>query len=218
MLHLIARYEKARSSLDVMPDTLGVTANQDETGLSLSRRVSETTRDLFDTGSEAIRSLDRSVRDESPETIGTLMREIDRAFDAFDLMAVSHGWHGVRGINAETEQLDLSRRMVSGARDLACFVGEVLAAEIGQPAITANALRLPSAWARDMLGLPGFDSARSILHFTSDPETFGDLSGNTVGYLGRAHPLVLRAISHGSRLAGSGFRGAGRPSQSSADV
>ncbi|MGD0431835.1 MAG: helicase-related protein, partial [Acetobacteraceae bacterium] len=111
LLHLIAKYEKARSSLDVMPDTLGVTALSDDYETGLTGRLSEDPYDLFKTDSETIRTLDQVVLDSSPDTVAELMREIDRAFDAFDLMAVCHGWHGVHGINAELEQLTRAEQL-----------------------------------------------------------------------------------------------------------
>ena len=162
LLHLIAKYEKARSSLDVMPDTLGVTARSDDYETGLTGRLSEDPYDLFKTDSEAIRTLDRAVLDSSPDTVAELMREIDRAFDAFDLMAVCHGWHGVHGLNAELEQLiraEQLRDKSAAAEDLADFVGLVAEAETGEPVTTQNEIRLPPNWVRGLDGLPGFDSA-----------------------------------------------------------
>ena len=41
---------------------------------------------------------------------------------------------------------------------------------------------------------------RGTLRFTRDFETCRDSTGRELGFLGRAHPLVLRAIRHGCRL------------------
>ena len=132
LLHLIAKYEKARSSLDVMPDTLGITASPEDYATSLTGGLSEDPADLFEDETQVLRSLDRAMGDVNPETVGDLMREIDRAFDAFDLMAVSHGWYGVRGVNAGMDQIiDAQSLQNSGncSEDLTDFVGAVIAAE-----------------------------------------------------------------------------------------
>ena len=206
LLHLIAKYEKARSSLDVMPDTLGVTAGPDDYGGSLTGGLSEDPGDLFQSQPGVIRTLDRAVGDVSPQTVADLMREIDRAFAAFDLMAVHHGWYAARGFNADMDQItgaEEVRRNADGEADLADFVGAVIEAETGTPAIGPNKIMLPIDWSRGLDGLPGFDPAAGVLHFTRDHETWRDAAGRNVGFFGRAHPLVLRAIRHGCRLPGA---------------
>ena len=203
LLHLIAKYEKARSSLDVMPDTLGVTATPGDYGAPLTGGLSEDPDDLFETETDVIRTLDRAVGDVDPDTVAELMREIDRAFDAFDLMAVCHGWYGVRGLNAGMEQIDQAdrRRHVSKRdEDLADFIGAVIEAETNVPALTPNEVRLPVSWVHGLDGLPGFDSTAGVLRFTRDLETYRDSTGRDTGFFGRAHPLVLRAIRHGCQL------------------
>jgi hypothetical protein len=191
LLHLIGKYEKARSSLDVMPDTLGVTALPGDYEAGLTGGLSEDPYDLFKADSDTIRTLDRAAGDSSPDTVANLMREIDRAFDAFDLMAVCHGWHGVQGSNAEMGQLRYDREP---AEDLADFVAAVAAEETGEAPTTHHEIRLPANWAYGLDGTPGFDSARCVLRFTRHFETFRDKTGRDVAYLGRAHPVVLRAI------------------------
>jgi ERCC4-related helicase len=203
LLHLIAKYEKARASLDVMPDTLGVTA---EHGTSLMGELSEDPDDLFKPGPDAIRTLDRAVADSSPETVAELMREIDRAFDAFELISVAHGWYGARGINAGTEQLiqaDHGRAVSERSEDLARFVGAVVAAETNESATAQDEILLPMTWMHGLEGLPGIDSGAGVFRFTRDFQTERDPSGRDLGFLGRAHPLVLRAIRHGCRLPGA---------------
>jgi Type III restriction enzyme, res subunit/Helicase conserved C-terminal domain len=199
LLHLIGKYERARSSLDVMPDTLGVTALPADYDAGLTGGLSEDPYDLFKADGATIQTLDRAVGDSSPETIAELMREIDRAYDAFDLMAVSHGWHAASGLNAE-EHLPA---VPAESFDLADFVADVAEAETGQTSTTQDEIRLPASWAHGLDGLPGFDAARCVMRFTRNPETWRDHEGRDLGYLGRAHPLVLRAIRHGCGLNGA---------------
>jgi hypothetical protein len=200
LLHLIAKYEKARSSLDVMPNTLGVTAGPDDYQATLTRGLAEDPGDLFRTGATAIRSLDRVVADTSPETVAELMREIDRAFDAFDLMAVNHGWYGPRESDSGMET---PVPPTKDADDLPDFIAAVVQAETNNPAIVGDTLRLPDRWMYGLDGLPGIDTDNHLIRFTRDPEAWRDRSGNGVAFFGRAHPLVLRAIRHGLALGGA---------------
>ena len=206
LLHLIAKYEKARSSLDVMPDTLGVTAGADDYGERLTSGLSEDPGDLFQPDAGVIRTLDRAVGDADPQTVADLIREIDRAFAAFDLMAVHHGWYAARGLNAELDQISLAedaRRNAKGGEDLTSFVGAVIESETGKPAISSDRIELPTNWTSGLDGLPGFESGANLLHFTRDCESWRDTAGRNIGFLGRAHPLVLRAIRHGCRVPGT---------------
>ncbi len=206
LLRLIAKYEKARSSLDVMPDTLGVTADPAAFEVPLTGRLSEDSDDLFKAGPEMIRTLDRAAGESNPGSIVDLMREIDRAFDSFDLMAVCHGWYAAGGLNAGPEQLaqaDRSRRTSAHCEDLPAFVGAVIAAETSETALTQNEIRLPANWMQDLDGLPGFDRYSGVLRFTRDVDSYRDPIGRVVGFLGCAHPLTLRAIRHGCRLQGT---------------
>lgn len=186
LLHLIVKYEKARAALDVMPDTLGVTAGNHQA--TLIGGLSERPADLFEDDSNTIRTLDRAVVDTNPETLAALLRDIDRAFDGFERMAVSHGW---RGFNAG---MTPPRNVVAAPRDsedLAGFTSAVIAADTGLPPIRPNELRAPGHWLDGLQGLPGIHSATETVRFTRDPMIDGP-----VAFLGRAHPLVMRAIRH----------------------
>lgn len=206
LLHLIAKYEKARAALDVMPDTMGVTAAADDYATPLIGGVSEDPADLFAAGPDAIRTLDRAVSDIAPDTVAELLRDIDRAYSAFDLMAVSHGWHGAHGLNAGVDQIvraDRARGPANDSEDFSGFIGAVIAAEIGAPEMTDAEIHLPERWTHSLDGLPGFDAAASVMRFTRDPDIWHDAAGRALGLFGRAHPLVSRAIRHGCRLPGA---------------
>jgi superfamily II DNA or RNA helicase len=206
LLHLIAKYERARATLDVMPDTLGVTAEPLHYDGTLIARVSEPREDLFRPRDGAIRSFDQSAEDASPATVHSFIREVDRAFDSFDLMAVCHGWHGTRGFNSGPASLvgaEQSLLTSSAAEDLTDFVAAVVEMETNQPATCGNQIRLPADWLRGLEDLQGVDPVAGTMRFVRDPEIWHDSGGRPVGFLGRAHPLVTRAIRRGCRLPGA---------------
>ncbi|MSP01926.1 MAG: hypothetical protein EXR07_12880 [Acetobacteraceae bacterium] len=199
LLHLISKYEKARASLDVMPDTLGVTAHAGDFGGPLIGGLSEDPSDMFNMDDGQIRTVGRAVEDIQPETVSELMREIDRAFDSFDLMAVAHGWHGARGINAGVTVMADPRFPL---HDIASFTGAVIAAETGQSACAEGEIRLPRSWCSGLEDMPGFDPVKAVLRVTGDADAFRDVDGRSTAFLGRAHPLVARAVRHGCQLRG----------------
>ncbi len=206
LLHLIAKYEKARSSLDVMPETLGMTASPDDYAASLMGGVSDEPGDLFKADAALVRTLDRAVGESQPETVAALMRDIDRAFDAFDLMAVSHGWHGARGLNAGIDRINDAEQRWSASdcvEDLPDFVSAVIEAETNERSSILGEISLPKNWVHGLDGLPGLDPPSGVFHFTRSLEVLGDAAGRGTGFLGRAHPLVLRAMRHGCRIPGA---------------
>ena len=63
LLRLIAKYEKARAHLTFMPDTLGVTADEEAWSTGLVAGFAERQAGLFDDEPTAIRTLDREAED-----------------------------------------------------------------------------------------------------------------------------------------------------------
>jgi hypothetical protein len=63
---------------------------------------------------------------------------------------------------------------------------------------------LPPGWSHGLEELPGYDSGTRLIRLTNDLELTRDAWGNTVGYLGRAHPLVRRAIERVRNLSFGG--------------
>jgi superfamily II DNA or RNA helicase len=190
LLRLIAKYEKARSCLSFMPNTLAVTAEPKSLAEPLMAGFAE---DLFSAMPRLVHSLDLAAEDGDSEAYRDLLREIDRAFQSFDHMAVRHGWMG-SGPPAEPPPVD-----AASAIDLPVFVASVLT-----PGPDGH--RVPAEWAADLDGLPGYDPARNTVRLTDDPARSRDERGRTLLYPGRAHPLTRRAIA----LARS--RGTGRVS------
>ena len=179
LLHLIAKYENARATLSFMPNTLGIGADPASLHEPLFAGVAE---DLFSAIPRLVHSLDLAAEDTDSDVYRELLREIDRAFQSFDHMAVRHGWlSGVEGLcpNAAETYDDI---------DLDAFIRSVLPAE-------SDGYRVPQSWMHDLDGLPGFDHATGFVRLTNDPARSRNPSGELLMYPGRSHPLTRRAIA-----------------------
>jgi superfamily II DNA or RNA helicase len=179
LLRLIAKYEKARACLSFMPNTLGVSADPAGLHEPLFGGLAE---DLFSSMPRLIHSLDLAAEDTDSQAYRDLLREIDRAFQSFDHMAVRHGWSsgGDRVGPAPVEQ--------DADIDLSAFIRSALTPE-------ADGFRVPHAWAQDLEGIPGFDRAAGLVRLTDDPKQMRDSCGRSLMYPGRPHPLTRRAIA-----------------------
>jgi superfamily II DNA or RNA helicase len=179
LLRLIAKYEKARACLSFMPNTLGVGADPASLHEPLFAGFAE---DLFSTMPRLIHSLDLAAEDTDSEAYRDLLREIDRAFQSFDQMAVRHGWlSGGEGRESMPAEAPASI-------DLVAFVRSALIPE-------SDGYRVPPAWQQDLDGLPGFDRASGLVRLTDDPEQMRDSQGRPLMFPGRSHPLTRRAIA-----------------------
>ncbi len=195
LLRLIAKYEKARACLSVMPNTLGAGADPASLREPLFGGLAE---DLFGGMPRLVHSLDLAAEDTNSESYRDLLREIDRAFQSFDRMAVRHGWL------AGGETASPSETGSAGEIDVPAFVASVLVPH-------RNGYRVPAGWEPDLTGLPGFDRVAGTVRLTPDPERLRDARGQDLLYPGRAHPLTRRAIAsvrtgrvgaaHGDRLS-----------------
>lgn len=199
LLRLIAKYEKARAHLDVMPETLGVTADQSEYDAGLVAGFAEKQAGLFDDEPSVIRTIDRVAEESGAGSYRDLLREIDRAFDGFDRSAVRHGWLG------EAVGDDASAHPHDSDIDLPAFVAAAIAAETGRRQASKAILHLPPDWLNDLDGLPGFHRADGILRLTRDASMFRDTKGHSLAYLGRVHPVVRRACASVLRGYEGGF-------------
>jgi hypothetical protein len=90
-----------------------------------------------------------------------------------------------------------------GNVDLPDFVTASVAAETGRRAASRGVIHLPADWAVGLDGLPGFDREHRLLRFTRDHARLRDSRARPLGFIGRAHPLVQRAITRLHRLAGA---------------
>jgi hypothetical protein len=211
LLRLIAKYEKARAHLTFMPDTLGVTADENAWSAGLVAGFAEHQAGLFDDEPSAIRTLDRVAEEANAGAYRDLLQEIDRAFDGFDRSAVRHGWLADRGLNADAAQIATASTarqrggVLLGEIDLPDFVAAAIAAETGRSPAGRGVLRLPADWLTGLDDLPGFDRERGEIRFTRKHDRLSDRHGRSLAVLGRAHPLVRRAISFVQRIAGAAW-------------
>jgi superfamily II DNA or RNA helicase len=206
LLRLIAKYEKARAQLTFMPDTLGVTADEGASNTGLIVGFAERQAQLFEHEPPSIRTLDHAAEEANAEAYRDLLQEIDRAFQGYDRSAVRHGWLADRGLNADAMLV----RAANAARqrgdaslgqvDLADFVSRAIEAETGDAGARANVLRLPAGWTTGLEDLPGYRAATRTLHVTRKRNRLRDGHGQQLAFLGRAHPVVRRAISSARRI------------------
>ncbi|HVC60599.1 MAG TPA: helicase-related protein [Acetobacteraceae bacterium] len=201
LLRLIAKYEKARACLAVMPDTLGATADEAAWSKGLVAGFAEDQAALFEDAAPAIRTLDQVAESSNAAAFRDLLHEIDRAFAGHERHAVRHGWLVEQGLNADLGQMagaDAARRRsdaLVGHIDLRDFVAAAIESETCIAAADPDRLRLPADWAAGLDDLPGYDAPTRTLRITRDRDRLRDAEGASLGFLGRAHPIVRRAIS-----------------------
>ncbi|MFL5256126.1 MAG: hypothetical protein ACJ8AI_25175 [Rhodopila sp.] len=195
LLHLISKYEKARACLSFMPDTLGgVAAPPGSLHEPLIAGFAERGPSLF--GAPLVQTLDLAAEDERSDAYRDLLREIDRAFQSFDRMAVRHGWL------SGGEAADAPETPVGAAIDLPVFVASVL------EAVEAE-FRVPESWRGELDGLSGFDATRGTVRLAFESAQDRDGQERPLLYPGRAHPLTRRAIG-AARMSPAGRVSAAR--------
>jgi superfamily II DNA or RNA helicase len=205
LLRLIAKYEKARACLAVMPDTLGVTADEAAWSKGLVAGFAEDQAALFEDEVPAIRTLDRVAEASNAAAFRDLLHEIDRAFAGHERHSVRHGWLVEQGLKADLNQMAAAGTArqrsdaLLGHIELADFVAATIEVETGAIAIDADRLQLPRDWTSGLDDLPGYDAQTNTLRITRDRDRLRDAHGESLAFLGRVHPLVQRAVSRARR-------------------
>ena len=154
LLRLIAKYEKARACLAVMPDTLGVTADEAAWSKGLVAGFAEDQAGLFEDDAPAIRTLDQVAEASNAAAFRDLLHEIDRAFAGHERHSARHGWLVEQGLNSDLGQMaaaDAARQRgdtLLGHIDLADFVAAAIASETGGAAVGSDRLQLPARLGR----------------------------------------------------------------------
>lgn len=202
LLRLITKHETARASLEVMPDTLGVTADTPRLGLvsGFAQRQAE----LFAPGVSAIRTIDRDAIDAGSNAYRALLRDVEHAYD--ERVALRYGWFPTQSaatLVAEMRQAEEAFADKGDRAELSRFVVEAIEADTGIVQSADGQLRLDDAWCAGLDGLPGFDAGSRCFCFTRDADVLQQ-GAQSVGFLGRAHPLVRRALQRMQVVNGDG--------------
>ncbi|HEU4328371.1 MAG TPA: helicase-related protein [Roseiflexaceae bacterium] len=217
LLRLIAKYERQRARLTFVPNTLGLVASTD----AGAARLLEGLMDEDELRAEAAqRRFDFGQADEADgadKATRELLEEIDRSLHGFEATARSSRWLVDQGLNADAgllaEAADARARGAAGAVDLLAFVCDAVRLDGGELRLPEPAVyeltRLP-AWVASVEELPGYEPAARRLALTADLDRTHDSGGRPVGYLGRAHPLVRRALDRVRHLALGGAAQSGQ--------
>ena len=203
LLRLIVKYERQRERLTFVPNTLGIeTSTEIGSSRLLKGLMDEDTR-LFQVQEQATDFLASEGPAASDEATQELLQEIDRSLKTFEQAARTHAWLGDAGLNAEEKLLSEATEArekgnAAGIVDLAAFVrdavlfdGGDLKGSIDSPVFR---LTLPPAWSHGLEETIGYDSETRTVRLTTDIEVISDANRNPVAFLGRAHPLVRRAL------------------------
>jgi hypothetical protein len=205
LARLVAKYERQRSKLRFVPNTLGLGQLEmpDENVLErLLQVVPEMQPDR-----PAFTFVTQEDEPDDPD-VQALLQEIDASLKRFEATAKSHQWLAEEGLHAS----ELDRREAESARqagqkagvvDLTRFVQDAVVVEGGDCRATAYGfdLRLPDTWRHGLEELPGWDAERGRMRITKDLAVLATDRSEPVGFLGRAHPLVQRAIDRVRHLA-----------------
>lgn len=206
LLRLVAKWERQRARLTFVPNTLGVFASP---GAAASVRLLEGLAEeeplLFERGAAELRFDAGDLDEGASEATRELLAEVDRALSGYERAARSAAWLADAGSSADESLVRgaeeaRAKGRVQGAVDLLGFVCAALESETGSAtAATPNGdnaltLSLPPDWCPGLDGLPGFDPSKRTMRIATDPTLEAAEREATLGFLGRAHPLVLRAL------------------------
>jgi hypothetical protein len=208
LLRLVAKYERQRARLTFVPNTLGGITTEDAQTVRLLEGLGEEEETLFATPGREIRQLeDADEEDTGSAAYRDLLAEVERAMAGYEKAAKTSSWLGEVGLNAEARLLAEAEQARSegerlGAVELMGFVCQALESDGGSVETEASrsgagadvVLRLPPAWTHGLHDIPGYDAEQRTLHLTRDAKRCRDESGRDLGYLGRAHPIVRRAL------------------------
>jgi hypothetical protein len=205
LLRLVAKYERQRARLTFVPNTLGLVVREDERATErLLEGLAEEDLSLFKREAGSATAFQTGHDDVSLPAYKDLLSEIERAIGGFEKSAKSHAWLGDGGLNAETSRLQeatdaLRTGTALGAGDLVRFVCDALEADTKSMSAVKRdgdilVFKLPPSWSHGLDGLPGWDAENATLRVGTDPALLVDKEERAVGFLGRAHPVVRRAL------------------------
>src|SRR6266496_2800254 len=141
---------------------------------------------------------------EGDRDVAILLAEIDKSLRSFEKTAREHTWLSIEGAFAEDNQPQSAAQAFelgkeAGGVDLLQFICDAVLLEGGQVhelhgEITE--LTLPPSWRYELDGFPGWRPESGTFRLTDNLAVEKDMDGQPVGFLGRSHPLVKRAVDH----------------------
>ena len=210
LLRLIAKYERQRARLTFVPNTLGVTTSSDAASERLLKGLLEEDTRLFQAEETLFDFTQTDEEAGADEATRELLEEIDRSLKGFERATHTHTWLGDAGLHAE-ERLLTEATAARGrgdraeAVDLARFTTEAILLDggdcIGHIHDAVFEVVLPPSWLHGLDDLPGYDGHSRRVRLTTHLEVIQDAKGRPVGFLGRAHPLVRRALDRVRNLS-----------------
>lgn len=202
LLRLVAKVERQRARLSFVPDTLGGVVGGDAGIAGLLEGLVRDEDSLFGAPAAPLELAAAEEDDPASEAFRELQAEIDRALSGFERTARTATWLGEAGLGAEESLVaEADSARARGERlahvDLAPFVRGSVEADGGRAYDASDGslvLSLPPSWTFGLEDLPGYDAEARCLRLTTDPARIADEAGRPLGYLGRAHPVVRRAL------------------------
>ena len=205
LLRLIIKYERQRARLTFVPNTLGGLTSDDRSAFRLLEGLAEEDNSLFQRPPREIRFDIQEQAEPESEAYRELLLEVERAMAGFEKAARTQDWLGEAGLNADTRLVEAAHRALDDGREqgtvsLVEFVCSALESDSASPDSVVRGgdgvltLTLPPAWLHGLDELPGYDADRRTFRLTTEQGLLRDEQGKSVGYLGRAHPLVRRVL------------------------
>ncbi|HMP75055.1 MAG TPA: helicase-related protein [Kiritimatiellia bacterium] len=214
LLRLIAKYERQRSRLTFVPNTLGNITSSEAMTARLLQGFAEEEGWLLKEERGTYFTIEQAAENEGADpATKELLEEIDRSIAGFERAAKTHSWLSDAGLNAEvTKASEADQAMLRGQREsmveLPSFVASAVQADGGKlTGKTTNPvflLSLPPSWAHGLDETPGYDPESRTIRLTTDMDLTRTKDDLPVGFLGRAHPLVRRALDRVRHLSYGG--------------
>jgi superfamily II DNA or RNA helicase len=200
LLRLIAKYEKQRSKLTFVPNTLGLSASSEATSGSLLKNLMVEDERLFGDQDLEFDFFNPDTDEPGDPAVRELLEEINRSLSGFERAARAHGWLADTGMQAGvalSQQAESARERGEhvAAVDLGEFVLDAVLLDGGNVSRgECMEITLPPAWTHGLEDITGYDRESRTIRLTTDLEMTRDSAERPVGFLGRAHPLVRCAL------------------------
>ena len=194
LARLVAKYERQRSKLRFVPNTLGLGQLEMPDENVLERLIQVVPEILTDRPTFSF--VTQEDQPDDPD-VQALLQEIDASLSRFEATAKSHQWLADEGLHAgelDRKEAESARQagQWAGVVDLPRFVQDAVIVEGGDCQTTSYGfdLRLPDTWRHGLEELPGWDAERGRMRITKDLAVLATDKNEPIGFLGRAHPLV----------------------------